>query len=94
MRVDEVLDVLASKGADVLLDGDAVILTVEDPARLTAEDRALYREHREAIRAVLTLRVIHRSMGFSEEDVMLIESAILSGREIRIASLPPVGMVA
>jgi len=44
-------------------------------------------EHKERILPALRLRELHRAMGLSEDDVLFVEEALLSGRvaEVRIA---------
>lgn len=44
-------------------------------------------QHKERVLAALRLRELHRAMGLSEDDVLFVEEALLSGRvaELRIA---------
>jgi hypothetical protein len=97
---------LRARGLDLVLEDDGLI--IEKDGGVVSEDRALLkalpavraqvvsilRAERES--AILRLREIHRAMGFSEEDVLFIEEALLSGKvlELRIASTPPDGPVA
>jgi RecA-family ATPase len=88
------LDVLAE--ADrlgiALAADDLDRIHVRPRAWLTPELAAAITANRDRVLALLKLREIHRAMGFSEADVRMIESALLSGTvtEIRIAALPPV----
>jgi hypothetical protein len=77
--------------------GAELVLSPEGKPRLRGsvppEVVAALRRDRDRVAAILSLRVVHRGMGFSLEDVLFIEDALLSGRisEIRIAARPPEG---
>jgi hypothetical protein len=98
MTTAECMTYLAGKGYDVVLVDEvgAALEKDDDAAPLTPEDRALFREHRDRLAAILTLRRIHTLMGYSPEDVLFIERALLSDRalEVRMMPLPPAGVTA
>lgn len=98
MNALEVLEVATAIGANLTLDDEGqLIIEVDDGApRLPLAVREGLKVHRDQLRAVLKLRLVHASMGYSPKDVLFIERALLSGEvsSIRIAARPPVGVTA
>lgn len=92
MTMQEALAVVHQAGAHLALDEKGPVLRGSVPAEVVEVLRA----HRDRVAAILRLREVHRAMGLSEEDVLFMEEAMLSGRvsEIRIVARPPVGPVA
>ena len=95
MTPAEVVASARAAGLELIpLDGGR--LYARPKAALTDELRKAIREHKDRLVAVLQLREVHRAMGLSEEDVLFVEDALLSGKvgEIRIVSRPPSGATA
>lgn len=89
MTAAEVLEHATAAGVTLVVVDDGAMVA-RPRAAVTDELRAAIREHKDQLVAVLRLRDVHRSMGFTEEDVRFIEAALLSGRirEIRVAASP------
>lgn len=96
MTAAELLTAARAAGLELIpIEGDRLVARPKDA--LTDEIRAALREHKDRLVAVLKLREIHTAMGFSPEDVALLERVYLDpddDREIVIAVRPPEGAVA
>lgn len=95
MTALEALQAAEADGITLALDAQARLVATP-PGRLSAEAKAAIRAHKDQLKAVIRLRAIHVAMGFSREDVLFIEHAMLAGniREVRIAARAPQGVVA
>jgi hypothetical protein len=82
MTAQEVLTETIRRGVHLIPDGTGL------RARGLLDDdlRQGIRANKDQLVAILKLRETHRAMGFSDEDVMFIEQALLSGRvqEIKV----------
>lgn len=78
MLLVEALEAVHAAGAVLALgaDGRPVLRPADVVPRPVVE---VLRAHRDQLQAVLRLRVLHRAMGLSEEDVLLVERAIIEG---------------
>jgi hypothetical protein len=86
----EALAAAAEAGVRLGLDSQGR-LVAEPAGRLPAEVREVVRSHKNGLKAALRLRTLHRSLGLAEDDIRLIEAALLSGQvaEVRIVTAPP-----
>lgn len=94
MNAAEAMIAAAEAGVTLgLSDGGSLVITTPDRSALAPEVKTALIDHRDRLAAALKLRVIHRAMGLSEEDVMFVEQALLMGRisEIKIVARPPEG---
>jgi predicted RNA-binding Zn ribbon-like protein len=95
MTALEVVEAVEAAGITLSLDAQ-YRLVANPPGRLTDAARDAIKLHKGQLKSVIRLRAIHRAMGFSPEDVLFIERALLSGRvsEMKIAVPAPLGVVA
>lgn len=89
MTLPEALDAVRQAGAHLDLDEAGPVLRGHVPPDVVS----VLRQNRDRVAAVLRLRAVHRKMGLAEEDVLFVETALLSDREleVRVVARPPVG---
>lgn len=87
MSVEEVLDNAKTLGVILQLEGEAV----RAKGRMTPQLRAGIRQNKPRLVALLRLREFHRLVGLDQDDMTMIERAMLQGQigEVVIVPLPP-----
>jgi len=95
MSLAEAFESCRAAGAVLELDDDGVPVVTKDEGRPLARSAVqTIAAHRDRVAAILRLRELHRGMGFTEDDLLFIEAALLSGQlsVLRIVVRSPVGV--
>ena len=89
MTTPEVLEQAARAGLVLRVEGER-IRAQSSGVPITPELKEGLKTNREQIVAILRLRDVHRAMGLSDDDIVFVERALLSGSvsEIRIVAQP------